>query len=563
MNGYLKIKTSIDNGGVDKQIQQLESKLNDLKASLTMAESDKTLFSSSEVLEMEVQVEKLTNRLNKLKAKQEEVDDKGWKKITSSINEANKGITKAVKSVGRWALGIFAIESAYGFVRNMITTISNDNEQIATDIDYMKSAIASSLTPLVQGLISLAYRLLTYVNAISMAWFGVNLFANASAKSMEKAETSASKMKKSLAGFDEMNVVSDTSSSSSSGGGGVTPSYDLSQMDIPIPSWLQWIMDNKELILSFLAGVVTSLVLIKLGVDGITATGIGLIVTGVLLAIQGIIDYINDPSWENFLTIVQGISLVIAGISLLTGNWMVALIALGAAIVTYLIQNWDKVKEILGVVGTWIYEKVIKPVGDFFAGLWEGIKKTFSNVVDFFKSVFTGAVNIIKSVFSTLLSFFSNIFNGLVSIFKTVGSAIGNAVSSAFKTAINGALGMIEGILNTPIKAINGLLSIINAVPGINIPKLTELRLPRLASGGIVNNPGRGVVMNGYVAGEAGTEGVIPLTDPYAMQTLGREIGKWITVNNTSNTYLDGRLIQKNQDKVREELAFATNGGKS
>ena len=130
-----------------------------------------------------------------------------------------------------------------------------------------------------------------------------------------------------------------------------------------------------------------------------------------------------------------------------------------------------------------------------------------------------------------------------------------------FKTALNGALSTIEKVLNTPINAINGLLSIINKVPGINIGKLSTIKLPRLASGGIVNNPGHGVAIGGAITGEAGREGVIPLTDPYAMQTLGREIGKWITVNNTSNTYLDGRLIQRNQEKVKEELAFSTNGG--
>ena len=164
MNGYLKIKTSIDNSGVDKQIEQLETKLNDLKATLSMANEVKTLFSKSQVLDMEVEVQKLTNSLNKLKAKQQEVDDENLKKITSSINEANKGITKTVKSVGRWALGVFAIESAYGFVRNMIDTISNSNEQISTDIEYMRFAIASSLQPIIENLISLAYKLLNYIN---------------------------------------------------------------------------------------------------------------------------------------------------------------------------------------------------------------------------------------------------------------------------------------------------------------------------------------------------------------------------------------------------------------
>ena len=43
------------------------------------------------------------------------------------------------------------------------------------------------------------------------------------------------------------------------------------------------------------------------------------------------------------------------------------------------------------------------------------------------------------------------------------------------------------------------------------------------------------------------------------MEELGREIGKWINVNNVLNNYLDGRLIQRQMAKRSEELAFATN----
>ena len=83
---------------------------------------------------------------------------------------------------------------------------------------------------------------------------------------------------------------------------------------------------------------------------------------------------------------------------------------------------------------------------------------------------------------------------------------------------------------------------------------------PRLATGGIVNMPGRGVDIGGAIAGEAGKEGVLPLTNPQAMSELGREIGKWINVNNVLNNYMDGRLIQRSMNKRNQELAFATNG---
>lgn len=89
-----------------------------------------------------------------------------------------------------------------------------------------------------------------------------------------------------------------------------------------------------------------------------------------------------------------------------------------------------------------------------------------------------------------------------------IGLKIGEAVGGAIKGAINKVLGFAESILNKPIDAINGLINVINAVPGINLGKLSRLSLPRLASGGIVESERGGSVI---MAGEAGEdEWVVP-----------------------------------------------------
>ena len=204
-----------------------------------------------------------------------------------------------------------------------------------------------------------------------------------------------------------------------------------------------------------------------------------------MLLIQGIIDMINDPSWNNFLTILQGISLVVAGIAVLMGGWIVALVALGAAIVAYVIQNWDKVKGILGIVGTWIYDHIIRPIADFFVGLWNGIVNGV-----------TTAVSTVKNIFNSVVNFFKNIISTIVGLFKNIGTKVGDVIGSTFKSVINGVLSAIENILNFPIKSINKLLDVINKVPGINLSKLGTFNLPRLKSGGIINMPGKGIPTN-------------------------------------------------------------------
>lgn len=84
----------------------------------------------------------------------------------------------------------------------------------------------------------------------------------------------------------------------------------------------------------------------------------------------------------------------------------------------------------------------------------------------------------------------------------------------------------------------------------------------KLATGGIVYNPGAGVpVGRNVVAGEAGAEGVLPLTNPETMATLGKEIGKWITLNMNITNQIDGRVLNKRLETIKREDDFSTNGG--
>ena len=81
----------------------------------------------------------------------------------------------------------------------------------------------------------------------------------------------------------------------------------------------------------------------------------------------------------------------------------------------------------------------------------------------------------------------------------------------------------------------------------------------KLAVGGIVNRPGRGVPVGGAITGERGAEGVIPLTDSQQMSLLGEAIGRYITVNANITNTMNGRVISRELQKVQNESDFAFN----
>ena len=434
---------------------------------------------------------------------------KGYNSIKNSIEGIGKSMNNTLKKVVRWGLAVFSVRSAYTAIRSAMSTLSQYNQELADKLNTIKLAFASGLEPVVTRLVDLVYTLLVYVNEITKAWFNLDMFASASEKSMKNSANSADKMKKSLAGFDEMNVISDNSASSSG-----TSTGFVAPDDVPIPSWMEWIKNNNEIIIGALAGIAGGLLAVNFGLGAIKAFGIGAVLGGIVMLLDDIKDFIADPNWENFIAILGDIAVIIGGIMLLMGNWWGLLVVFIGLLVKMVAENWETIKQILGKIGDWIYKNVIKPVGDFFAGLWNGIVK--------------GA----KIAFENLVRF------------------------------IKEPLNLIIDAINELIKGINKLgFDVPDWVPiiggkrwGFNIP-----RIPRLAVGGIVNMPSRGVPIGGAITGEAGAEGVIPLTDSQAMETLGQAIGKYITINANITNTMNGRVISRELQKIKNDSDFAFN----
>lgn len=90
-----------------------------------------------------------------------------------------------------------------------------------------------------------------------------------------------------------------------------------------------------------------------------------------------------------------------------------------------------------------------------------------------------------------------------------------------------------------------------------------KLKAMGLAKGGIINLPGKGVTLGtSIVGGEAtgGAEGVVPMNNEESMNVLGQAIARYVNINITSNTLLDGKVIAREQKKLSNNTDFATNG---
>lgn len=143
---------------------------------------------------------------------------------------------------------------------------------------------------------------------------------------------------------------------------------------------------------------------------------------------------------------------------------------------------------------------VWSPIAGFFGGVWAQIRGIFSGVGNFFGAVFGWAANAASGALNSIIGVASGVYNAVASFFRPIGTVAGNMIGGTIRGVVNGIIGMVQNGLNSFISMINGAAGIINKIPGVHIPGIPHVGLPRLAFG--AKNYAGGVTL----VGERGPE---------------------------------------------------------
>lgn len=504
------------------------------------------------------QIQETNNELQKRKS---------WDTFKSGVKDVGKGIENNIKKVKKWVLAIFGIRSAYLLVRSAMNTLTESDKELKGDINYIKSVIAYTLEPVVKAIVNLVKQLLTNVGLIIRAITGKDIFANTN-KGLDKAKKNAKELKKQLAGFDEVNVMSDNKTNNDD----TNTQWKLPPTD---PEWLETLKKLKDLIIEIgelIGSGVLALKLLEIGkalgiIDGFKfkhLAGLTLIIKGIIDLVESVIAYLNDPSWSNFGDMIIAIGEILLGFAIILGSIPVAIVAIIVIILGVLAKFWDTISGWLEDLSNLIFDStngwtdwLIKKLG------WLGavISVPLNTIVGVFTSVIDG----IRKLFDGLFGGIKNIIDGIIKMCK--GDLWGG-----LKLIFQGILNMFIGAVNFVIEAINLIISPIRALivavakvfgknwsmSDVKIPTIPKAKFA-LATGGIVNNPGKGVDMGSYVAGERGREGIIPLTDPTAMSQLGQEIARYVNINNAVELNIDSRRLGRVMQQSQMNSDFARN----
>lgn len=263
---------------------------------------------------------------------------------------------------------------------------------------------------------------------------------------------------------------------------------------------------------------------------GPIAAGIALVAGGLAMLVVDIKDVIeNGFNLENTLTIIAGLFAAGLGISLLTGSWIPLLIAAIVGILVALVSFTGHGEELINGL-----KDVVEGFGKFFKGvftgdlklaaegakqIWAGLKQAWNAIVNSIKDAWNAFVEWLRSknpalanIFETIGKLFGDQYESWKKILSGLITFISGVFTGDWKKAWNGVLdvlkgiwnlivGTIEGAINLIIDGINLLISALNKIQvnipdwvpllggrtfGVNIPPVTRVSLPRLASGAVI-----------------------------------------------------------------------------
>lgn len=275
-----------------------------------------------------------------------------------------------------------------------------------------------------------------------------------------------------------------------------------------IGQWFATLTPQQQ---GFIAGAAALTVAFVALAPAITAiitvfTALGPLIAGIAAAIVGIPAVI--AGWAGAIApLVAGLTgLGQVLIAVFTGpvGWVTLAVAAGIAIYAFRDKIIDAFKgigivfvEIAGLYKKVFIEPVLKlgqVVIDFYLKPWlkifDLIKKPFEMGLNFFKDKFVGPIQrIASSMVDSLKSAFKRVTDFIIAPFK--------AAADVVKGVFNTLIGIVEKGINSAIAGINKLIQAANKVPGVSIPTISNVTLPRFAEGGVVNGPTLAMVGEG------------------------------------------------------------------
>lgn len=235
----------------------------------------------------------------------------------------------------------------------------------------------------------------------------------------------------------------------------------------------------------------------------------------------------------------------------------------------------------LANIGIWIWDNVFVPI-------WDGICSAFDihspskKMAEIGINLIAGLLQGIKDTWSEIVKFFTDAFAPVQEAIEAIWE---DGIGKTIKDAINGIIGSVNGMISGIVSGINAIINALNKlsfdiptwVPvyggkkfGFNIPTVAAPQIPYLADGGVITQPT--LTMVGEYAG-AGNNPEIVAPQSILEETIANVMGDLAESNlagfeavvraiqeKDTTIEIDGETLAKSVNDYRRKMAVMTGG---
>lgn len=471
-----------------KQQDYLRTKIEDLKDLLAKADMG---FAVGDTMKIEADIERLENRLRKLQSQGQNTGKEissAFDKIKAKIKSAgthiaslgskfkatlssSKGLGKSftstfnngIKSIKRFAMGLLSVRTAVSMVSKAMQSYLSYDTQLSNSIQNCWNVLGSLLAPILEFVISLFSKAVSYVNAFVEALTGINLVARANKKALDSQAKSTKKLSDTQSSLDEFHTVStDTGSGNDNKPITVEP-VDMDKLDF----LFDWIDKAKKLLATLFDPIKEAwdnkgkafIDSLKNAFEGIKSLGIAVFSSIFEVWTNGtgqkIVENILEM-WTNVFNIVGALSQALANAWNNAGNGT----AIIQAIADIFIGIQDIVNSIANSLLNWVmsdnFQSALNVVLGILADLFGYAQEIMAWVVTMYETYLAPVVDKVLDCISRIIIAIGSVWEFLKPIIDTIIDVIMNVL----EPVIDGLCGIIGGIID----ALSGVMDFITGV---------------------------------------------------------------------------------------------------
>lgn len=447
-----------------------------------------------------------------------------------------KGLNRVLESVAEGVREAFTVKGFEDYKQTVTRfgkALSDELLTLQLSFGRMKIAIADAVAPLasvfVPMLNSAVQAVIHFSGVVGQFLRGIisgitgnqNLAASAeeathSEEKLSSAAKSAGKaVKRSLAGFDQLERLSGRSGSGGSSGSSGLDIWGGFKAD-PISPQVQAVVDKVLALIEPLRNI--DLQPLKLALDNLGLAFSSLaslageamnflwfeVLTPFAAWIMEVLAPVLTNYWASALEMVTAaLQPVMAGVKLLWEALKPVVAYIGEAVVTA-IGNWRYQFEILAATFREKHPVIVgifQNISQLVTQVWSVVSPVLTNLGDHFSSVFQGVSRTVGTVVGYILDMLYGLTTFLSGAFSGSWKTAWSGVVSFLKSAVNGVITLLNNMISRLVSALNSVVYAANklsfTVPswvpilggkrfGVNLPYVYGSSIPYLAKGAVL-----------------------------------------------------------------------------